>query len=499
MRRDATEGAEGALAGTAFAMLAQLTTAASTAAITLYLVRALGATRYGELTLVLSVGGIAVALADAALAQSTARYLAPRASDRGWAATVLAAGLRLKLGVGAVISLVLLALAGPIASAYGDPGMAWPLRAVVVSVFGESLMMLWTTAFQALRRIALSVRLLFLESAAEAAATIGLVALGGGVTGAVVGRGVGYVVGAAAGAVLATRQLRRRLRVGSVERRVRREISGYARPLLLNTSAYTLYDQVNVQLVGALLTRAAVGIYAAPFKIITLLCYPSQSVANAVSPRMSGDHPDVGTFTTSLRWLLVYQTALIAPVVVWAEPLTRLMLGDQFEQSAVALAALAPYLFLRGVSTLASTTVNYLGHARRRIPIVLLSLAVIVTLDVILLPTLGILGAVVGLNVSYAVYVPLHLRICHESFALPLRGLTLTLVRCLAASGAMAAMLGAFGTHRLDAADWLVGGAAGTACYLGVLVITREVRACDVEDFRAVARRAGARLRLRRV
>jgi O-antigen/teichoic acid export membrane protein len=489
---------EGALAGTAFALLAQLTTAVFTAVVTLYLVRALGPNRYGALALVLSVAGIAVVLADAALAQSASRYIAVRGTDRGWVAAVLGASIRLKLGVATVVCAALVALAGPIAGAYHAPQMAWPLRLAALSVLGESVMMLWATAFQALRRVALVVRLFFLESAVEAAATIGLVAAGGGVAGAVLGRGVGYLFGAVVGAALITRRFTIRLRVRDVDAGVRRQVSRYARPLLLNTSAYTLYTQIDVQLIGMLLTRAAVGVFAAPFKIIILLCYPGQSVANAVSPRMSGDTPDVTAFTTATRWLLVYQTALIPLVVVWSRPVTVALLGHQFADSAAVLAALAPYLFLRGVSTLASTTVNYLGHARRRIPIVVASLVVNIVIDLVLLPTVGILGAAVGIGVSYAVYVPLHLRICHESFGLPLGALARTLAKCAVAAVAAGLVLFAFGTRDVGISDGLVGGAAGLAAYVGVLFALRELTGSDAQEVVHAGRALGRRMRRRR-
>jgi O-antigen/teichoic acid export membrane protein len=491
--RTADDG-EGALAGAAFAMVAQLTTAVFTAVMTLYLVRALGPRDFGVLALVFSVGSIAVVLSDAALAQSTSRYLAERVDDRLWVADALSAGLRLKLFAGVFISATLFALAPLIADAYGAKGMTTSLRIMSIAVLGESVLMLWTNALQAARRVAASVRLTFIEGAVEAGATIALVAVGGGVAGAALGRGIGYVVGAIAGAALVARRVGGRLRVRSVEPGMRRRIGTYAGPLLLNTSAYTVYSQVDIQLVGALLTQAAVGILAAPFKIITLLCYPGQSVANAVSPRMAGDSPDVASFTTAFRWLLIYQTALIPPVVVWAQPITHVMLGPGFERSAAVLAALSPYLFLRGVSVLASTTVNYLGYARRRIPIVLTSLAVMVIIDLLLLPTIGLLGATVGLGASYAVYVPLHLRLCHESLHLPLRHLARTAIRCGAAALVMAAVLAAFGRHHLTGLQWFFGGTAAFASYTAVLVISKELDVNDLRELRSVVTRVRRRL-----
>lgn len=478
----AARARETAAAGTFFSLLAQSCSAVFTAAVTLYLVRELGPERYGELALVLSVGSITLVLADAAVAQSTGRYAAAE-RDPGRLTTVVSSGLRVKLTVTVVAAVALVAVSGPIAAAYGEPAMVWALRLAAVSVVAESLMMLWLVTFQALRRNASNVRLYLAESVAEAMATVSLVALGAGVTGAVLGRAVGYAVGAIAGAVLIARALGRwpDLR-GAPD--TRRQIGAYARPLLVNTGTYSAYRQADVQLIGALLDRASVGLYAAPMRLLVLLTYPGQAVANAVSPRMAGATPDVRAFTTAVRWLIVYQTALLAPVVLWAEPITGLLLGPGFDEAATVLAALAPYLWLSGVSMLASTTVNYLGQARRRIPVVLLALVLNVGVTAVLLPRIGLVGAVIGLSVSYAVYVPLHVRICREAFELPLRPHAVTLGRCLVAAGVSSAVLVLVGRSDLSLLQWTAGAVLGPASYVAVLCLLRELTATDVEQVR---------------
>jgi len=489
---------EGVVAGTFFAFVAQLTTAVFTAGVTLYLVRALGPESFGELALVLSVGGISLVVADAAIAQSTGRYAAVAADgDPERIAAIVSAGLRLKLALSLGAAVVLVTLADPIARAYGEPAMAWSLRLIALSVVTESVMLLWLVAFQALRRLSINVRLYLVESLAEAAAIVTLVTLGFGVAGAVLGRGLGYTVGAIAGAVLLTRMLGRRLSLRG-DKPNRRQIATYARPLFVSTSIYSTYSQVDVQLIGALLNRSLVGIYAAPMRIIILLGYPGQALAGAVSPRMSGPDPEVGAFNSALRWLLIYQTMLMAPVILWAEPICVVLLGADYRESGVVLAAMAPFLFLNGMSALISTTVNYLGHARRRIPIVMLSLVINVVLDLILLPTIGVVGAAIGTSVSYLVYVPLHLRICRESFDVPLRPLATTLGRATLGTVAFGAILLAVGAGPGDPSvvRMLLAGTGGVVAYVIVLVATRELTGADARFAGDVW--AGARSRMAR-
>lgn len=485
---------ETAVAGAFYSLLAQLSSAVFTAGVTLYLIRVLGPEEFGELALVLSVGGITLVLADAAVAQSTGRYAAAHAHDPERLAAVVSSGLRVKLAVTSVAAVALVALAGPIAAAYGEPAMAWALRGIALAVVAESVMLLWVVTFQAVRRISATVRLVLLESLAEALAILSLVTAGAGITGAVLGRGIGYTVGAVAGAALLARVLGRWPDLhGDAE--TRRRIGAYARPLLVNTGAYSAYRQADVQLIGALLDRASVGLYAAPMRLLVLLTYPGQAVANSVSPRMAGAAPDVASFNTALRWLVVYQTALMAPVVLWAEPITVLLLGRDYLSAADVLAALAPYLWLSGVSVLASTTVNYLGHARRRIPVVLLSLALNVGLGFLLLPRVGVVGAAIAISVSYAVYVPLHVRICRESFPVPLRPLARTLARCTLAAAVSGAVLVLIGTSELSWRQWLLGAVLGPCAYVGTLVAVRELTGTDGRLVRTALRRLARRVR----
>src|SRR3712207_3289832 len=149
----------------------------------------------------------------------------------------------------------------------------------------------------------------------------------------------------------------------------------------------------------------------APARLIVFLQYVGVSVANGVAPglaRREGHEPEARTFATALRYLLVYQAILVAPVVVWAEPITDLVLGEGYERSSDVLRALAPYIYLSGLAALASTGVNYLGEARRRVPLALLDLSIGVALTAILLPTVGLLGAAYATDVASLFYVPLH-------------------------------------------------------------------------------------------
>ena len=476
---------EGIARNAVFALLVQITTGAFTTAVTLYLVRALGVEGLGLFALALGVGRLALVAADFGIPLSLSRFVAETGGERSAAAGLVADALRLKLVTAAIVGAALFAVAGPIAAAYDEPSLVWPLRGIALSLVAESVLALYLAAFVALGRNAVNLRLIFVESLAEATAIITLVAVGAGATGAAFGRAVGYAVGALVGTWVVARLLGRAVLVARRGGRTR-DIASYAAPLLVTSGIYAVYTQVDVLIIGAMLSTSAVGVFAAPLRLTIPLSYLGQALANSVAPRQaaSAAGPSVRAFEVSLRWLIIAQAALLAPILVWPDELVRLLLGREFEESAQVLRVLAAFIFLRGLGPLISTTVNYLGRARRRVPIVLFALAVNVAIDVALLPRIGVVAAAIGTTVAYWIYVPAHFVICWRVLGVHLQSLAATGLRALAAAAAMAGVLLAIGTDDISVGGLILGAVGGTIAFAAALLLTREISRSELRQGR---------------
>lgn len=467
----------------AFAFAAQLATAAFTGIVTIFLVRELGPAGYGIFSLALSFATIALLPADFGITQSAARFIAERRGDHAAVADVLVNALRLKLALTSAFAILLIALADPIASLYDAPSLAAPLRFVSIALLGQSVMLLFTNAFVALGRISTSFRLIFSESAIEASSIVALVLIFGGAASATAGRAVGYAAGAVIGGFLAYRLLGRR---SVSERRgapANRRLLRYATALLVIDASYAVYGQLDLLLVGALLGTASAGIYAAPIKLTTFLHYPGLAAANAVAPRMARhpDHPpDLASFERALRYLVIFQAALIAPMLVWATPVSDLLLGSQYAESADVLRALTPLVFLKGFAPLLSLSVNYVGEARRRVPIAIGLVVLSAVLTVVGIETIGIVGAAVGVDIAFLFYTVAHLWLCRQILGARLRPLAITFARSFLAAAAFAAVLFAAGTAELSLLEWVAGGIGGTLAFFAVLVGSREITVAEL-------------------
>jgi O-antigen/teichoic acid export membrane protein len=478
----------GAARNTALTFAGQVAAAVLTAVLTIFLVRRLGPEGYGVFSLAFGIGVLVVLPADFGISAATARFVAERRESRRLVTAVLAHGLKLKLISAAIAGGALFVLAGPIASAYDTPALAWPLRGIALSVIGQSVLYYYGNAFIALGRTALNLRAVITESIFEFTASTTLVLLGAGATGAAFGRAIGYAFGVAVALVLIVRLLGRR----AVEVRGAEPLPGlnmlrYAGALLIVEGAYTMFGQVDALIIGGFLGATSVGLFQGPLRITALLSYPGLALSAGISPRLArreGHEPDVGALTIGLRWLIVLQGAMMAPLIVWAGPIVNLIFGPAYSESAAVLRGLAPYIFLSGFAPLVSTVVDYLGEARRRIPIALGTLALNLAIDIVYIPKIGIVAGAIGTSAAYAIYVPAHLRICAQLLPLKLRPLASTFLRCALAAAAMAAVLYAVGRSDLTAFDWALGLSVGTAAYGSILFATGEIRAREVRAAR---------------
>jgi len=493
------DGAEGVVRNAAFAFAGQIATATFTAGLTIYLARALGTGGYGVFALAVGIGALCLLPADFGISAATARFVAEQRADRPGVAALLAAALRLKLLSGGAVAIVLFAAAGGIAAAFGKSGLAWPLRGVAIAILAQSLMGFAVTQFTALGRVSVSLRAIVAESSVETGASVALVLLGAGATGAAFGRAIGYVVGALVALALLARTCGRAAIVPRRAPRAQaRALVGYAGALLVIDGAFTLFNQIDVLLIGALLASSkSVALFEAPMKLTALLAYPGLSTAAGVAPRLAGARagsPSVDRLGRAIRWLVLLQALVIVPIVVWAGPIIDLVLGPDYADSAAVLRALAPFIFLAGLAPLVSLGVNYLGEARRRVPIAIATVVANGAIDAVLIPTIGIVGGAIGTDVAYALYVPAHFWICRRMLDLPLRPVLLTTLRALVAAAAAGGVLAAFGTHDLSPLAWVAGPLAAVATYGATLIATGELRPAELRAARSRLReRARAR------
>ena len=468
-----------------------------TAALTIYLLRAIGAAHYGTFAVAVSVGALVLLPSDFGLSAAVARFLAERRQDAVAASSVLARGLELKVASGTIATVALFALAPVIARAYGQAGMTWPLRWIAIAIFGQGLLYFLSANFAAVRNAAKNLKMVTFESATEFTASLALVLAGTGVAGAALGRAIGYTVGAIAGLLLA-RSITGSARAAWVRRRTVSpgSIGRYAGAMMLVDAAHTAIVQVDVLLIGGVLGVVAAGPFAAVIRLFTFLTYLGNSAAAGVAPRLSrsaGVEPDAKTFGLGLRYVVVLQGVLLAPLVVWAKPISAVVLGAGYSESVGVMRALAPTVVLGALAPVLALGANYLGEARRRVPLMLGILLFGLVLTWVLLRAVGVVGAAVADDLVVLAHVISHLWICARRIAIDVWGLLLTSLRTVIAGAVMGLVLAAVGRDQLSPLAWLLGLGSGTAAFLAALILTGELTRGELRSLRRGAQAMLAR------
>ena len=482
----------GALRNTLLQLASQVATAAFTSGLTLFLVRRLGASGYGVYSLAYSVGGLALLPAALGLPTAVGRFLADHRADLGQMRAILALGMKLQAPAALVTGLALFALSGTIAGAYGHPALVWPLRWMACAVVAQSVFGFLTSTCMSIRRVSASLWMVVIESATETSAAVALVLVGAGAAGALLGKAIGYTVAAVAGIVIVSRLLGGLGRRGAVPSVVRaRSIMSYAGALFVVNATWQAIAQVDILLIGALLSSAAVGSFSAVLKILTLLGYLGIAVSGGVAPRLSlgGGEPDTRAFNEALRYLIIAQGLVIAPMLVWSKPIVGLLLGHGYSSSPAILRVLTVQAFVSAPAALVSVSVSYLGEGRRRVMIMLATLVLGVISTYVLLRVLGLIGAAIADDLVQVVYVGAHLWIASRLIAVDLGRLARSSLRTLLAAAVMTLPMLAMGTDHLSALEWVLGAAGGLIAYVAVLLLARELSLAEL-------RRVGSRIRL---
>jgi O-antigen/teichoic acid export membrane protein len=486
----------GAARNTALQFLTQMAGVVFTGVLTLYLVRALGASGYGRYSLAVAIGALIVLPAGLGLPMSVGRYVADHRADSAQIRAILGLGLRLQVPAAALASLGLFALAGTVARAYGIPALVWPLRWIALAVFGQTLFNFLAYAVTSLRQSGIGLSMAIVESAAETISAIALVLAGAGAAGAAAGKAIGYALGAAGGLLLTSHVLGglRRNTVITPPKVRPREVIAYAGATFVVDLGYIVIAQLDILLIGFLLTSRAVGSFSAVTRIITVLGYLGVAIARGVAPRLvrGSGAQEARIFGQSLRYLVIAQGLVLAPMIVWAEPIVRLLLGEGYPSSPQIMRILSVMAFASAPATVISLSVTYLGAARRRVGIVLVTLALGLLSTYVLLRVVGLAGAAIADDLVTIAYVAANLWICAQLIDVDVRSHLATLGRTLLAALAMSLVLFAVGTSQLTVAQWILGGAAGLAAYAGTLVLSREL---PLAELRALPRQLWAAMR----
>lgn len=470
-------------AGATVATFASLVGSATlTAGLTLALIHLLPKHDYGLFALGVGVIQIVVLASDLGVTLSTSRRLASSMHESG-RGRIAASGLLVR-AAGVVVVCGAVAAAAPLlADALATRELVPVLRIAALAAAGQALLQFCRICLVALGAARAMLVALMVEGVLEVIASIALVLATTTAVAAMTGRAVAFAVGALLAIWLLARA------VGGLERPDGGEARTIARgglPLAVADLTWVLFLQIDVLLIGALLTTADVASFEAPLRALAFGGYIGYALGLAIGPRLAVD----ATRTEAARHLrfglrlgAVAQGLVAIGWVLLVAPAAPLLFGDDYRSSTDVMYALAPYLYLSGMLPLLSLALVYTGRGSARAAIYVGALALNAILDLALLRPLGVMGAAIGSNVALALLLLSHVRFLHGVPGLGVRALAQPIAVCGLAAAACSA-LGLVAGLLGDSAQ----AAALLPCALAFLALTRRAGCWSRADVRAMVR-----------
>ena len=398
-----------------------------------------------------SIGVLAVVqlAADLGLGKSAARYVAEYSrTDAGQIPHLLRSVVAVKVAIVSIIALALVLGASTLASVLGEPAAAPFLAAGALLVVAKSFEVFTEVIFQGANRLGYSAAVRAVSGVSRLVFAVAFVAAGFGALGAFFGYVVGYLIAAVFGMTAVYFLVYDRYEPAEVvEVGLTRRLLEYSVPLTATRGANVLDKQIDIVLVGVILNPAAVAFYTLAKQITDFVLAPAESLGFVISPNFGEDKAagDIAKTRALYERSLSNALALYVPaavgIVLVADPLVTIVFGADYAGAGPLLAVLSAFVVLQTITNVTSDGLDYLGRARERAIAKGTTAVVNVGLTIVLLQSMGVLGAAIATVCTHAVYVAVNLYVIHLELSLRVRRLAIECARIGAVSAVMATVV----------------------------------------------------------
>jgi O-antigen/teichoic acid export membrane protein len=185
-----------------------------------------------------------------------------------------------------------------------------------------------------------------------------------------------------------------------------REIVGYGvRAHPANLATFLVY-RIDRFLLNLLVNPAEVGVYVVAVGLVERLWMVSSSVSTVLFPRIADSKETESakkTLTTLVSRYVLWITAILGiGMAVLSRPLVNILFGEQYSRAVGAMVVLIPGVILLSVSRTLSSDIAGRGYPEFNSYVAVASLIANVTLNLLLIPRLGLLGAAAASTITYS-------------------------------------------------------------------------------------------------
>lgn len=367
---------------------------------------------YGLLYFAISILGVVGIFGTLGLPSSIARYVTEYTeSDPTQLRYILSFSLVALVVLSGVVGLVVTLSSPFLAASLGEPDLA-PLLALGVGYISLQAMRKYLSkSFQGLNRVDYSALVSSISAVGRIVFVVAFVLLGFGVVGALAGYVAGFFVAVATGFMILYWKFYRGYEpTRSPEEGLRRRILEYSVPLTATRGATVLDKQVDTILVGLFLTPAAVGFYTIAKQVSEVCITPAQALGFTVSPaygeQRAGNRSQQAArlYEQSLEGVLLLYVPAVVGILLVAEPMIQYVFGPEYLGSVPVLQIMSLYVLANAINRITSDGLDFLGRARARAIVKSITAVANVILNILLIPTIGLVGAAIATVITYSLY-----------------------------------------------------------------------------------------------
>lgn len=428
------------------------------------LARLLDPSGYGLLYFAISIMAVATLLSSLGFGRSAARYLTEYDEQApGQVPHIIEISTLYTLVPLGIVSTTLLLFYAEITAVLGEPGLEPFLVLGVVFLIGSTTVKYTRRVLQGFKKIRLSAALTTTDAVLSSIVAIALAALGFGPIGAFFGYVLSSTVAGLLGVMFTYRQYSQYERT-PIENGLRRRLFEYAMPLSLTASGDILIKRVDIILIGFFLTPVFVSYYTISKQVVKFAKFPASSLGFAISPRYKEQyeqgHIERATrlYEDALTGMLLLYIPATAGLILVAGPSIELVFGPEYSGAVPVLQVLSLFLVAQTVTYVTSSGLDYLGQAKLR---AYAKGGVAIgnfVLNLLLIPTLGVIGAAISTVLAYSIYAMLNVYIMHLELTLNWRRIGRDLGQIVAITAVMALVVAT-----------LVGSVSGLLSLFGVV------------------------------
>ncbi len=366
--------------------------------------RLLGTDGYGVYSIALSIATLGAAFAVIGLDSALIRYLAvySRRDDRAGVLGTLRVGIGLPLLASLVAAMALVALAGPIArDVAGDARLESPIRIVAIMVPAMVLNSVLAASLQGAQRIGWAV---VAEQFAQPIVRFGILAVF-----AIIGMTAelalfGSVLATVAATALLIWFLHRQVSFKGITGDVRAkpgELLRFSGPVYFSNLINTFGGNLQTLLLGGMASVASAGIFGVANQVMLVGSMFHSAIVQATMPifaelQDAGDRGRLhALYRTTSKWTFTLNLPFFLVAVLFPSAVLSIF-GPGFMDGATALVILAFASVINAATGTSGAVLDMTGHTRVKLVNSSLSVGLAITLNLILIPVLGLTGAAIA-------------------------------------------------------------------------------------------------------